>query len=207
MQALLFDLTSSSEDSPVKTFRWLDDALAFLESEADCFSSSCESLLSSLPVAFSSKTWLDCYPAADVHSAASWPIDYESTLSESEKATRWQEIADAASAASGKSYTKLIQDAISASSSPRWRSWVLGSPCAYLTLNGSAFHSGASASSLLDILEPASEVPAKYYLSAKACRGILRRAAKRGRDLPPVLREALQMAAESGTPDEDEKTT
>lgn len=44
-------------------------------------------------------------------------------------------------------------------------------------------------SSLWQILEV--EVPEKYYLSERACRGILRRAAKRGRELPPVLLMAL----------------
>lgn len=31
----------------------------------------------------------------------------------------------------------------------------------------------------------------KYYLSAKACQGILRRAEKRGKELPPILKTAL----------------
>lgn len=44
-------------------------------------------------------------------------------------------------------------------------------------------------SSLLQILE---ETPhQKYYLSAKACAGILKRAEKRGRELPEILKEAL----------------
>jgi hypothetical protein len=44
-------------------------------------------------------------------------------------------------------------------------------------------------STLSAILE--SDVPAKYFLSKKACEGILRRAEKRGKELPPMLREAL----------------
>ena len=32
----------------------------------------------------------------------------------------------------------------------------------------------------------------KYYLSATACEGILRRAAKRGKELPTALRQALE---------------
>ena len=32
----------------------------------------------------------------------------------------------------------------------------------------------------------------KYYLSAKACQGILNRAARRGKDLPEALRKALE---------------
>jgi hypothetical protein len=35
-------------------------------------------------------------------------------------------------------------------------------------------------------------VPARYSLSARAARGILRRAEKRGRTLPPHLLAALQ---------------
>jgi hypothetical protein len=34
-------------------------------------------------------------------------------------------------------------------------------------------------------------VPEKYYLSARACLGILRRAEKRGKELPPELKAAL----------------
>lgn len=42
---------------------------------------------------------------------------------------------------------------------------------------------------LSDILEP--EVDPKYNLSAKACQGILNRAAKRGKELPEALLDAL----------------
>jgi hypothetical protein len=35
------------------------------------------------------------------------------------------------------------------------------------------------------------DVPAKYSLSKKACEGILRRAEKRGKKLPPMLEDAL----------------
>ena len=36
------------------------------------------------------------------------------------------------------------------------------------------------------------EVPEKYYLSPKACLGILRRASARGKELPEVLKKALE---------------
>ena len=38
-------------------------------------------------------------------------------------------------------------------------------------------------------------VPEKYYLSQKACLGILRRASLRGKVLPPLLEKALKMQA------------
>ena len=44
-------------------------------------------------------------------------------------------------------------------------------------------------SSLSRILQD--KVPCKYYLSRKACPGILRRAEARGKELPGLLREAL----------------
>lgn len=44
---------------------------------------------------------------------------------------------------------------------------------------------------LSDILEEGA-VDKRYYLSAKACRGILNRADKRGKELPEILRTALE---------------
>jgi hypothetical protein len=52
--------------------------------------------------------------------------------------------------------------------------------------------------SLSDILE-AGPVPHRFYLSPKACRGILRRAAKRGKELPSALRYALEETAREET--------
>ena len=47
-------------------------------------------------------------------------------------------------------------------------------------------------SSLSQILQPVEDVPEKYYLSPRACLGILRRAEARGKALPPTLKEALE---------------
>lgn len=65
---------------------------------------------------------------------------------------------------------------------------------AYWMLNGSAWPNGASACSLSSVLETG-PIPEKYYLSARACSGILRRAEKRGKQLPKALREALEAVA------------
>ena len=64
-----------------------------------------------------------------------------------------------------------------------------------LTLNTSEFRNGAVASSLSDILETGA-VPQRYFLTGTACRGILRRAEKRGKELPIQLLRALQEVAE-----------
>jgi hypothetical protein len=44
---------------------------------------------------------------------------------------------------------------------------------------------------LSDVLETG-DVPQRFFLSAKACSGILRRAGKRGKELPVALRKALE---------------
>ena len=54
-------------------------------------------------------------------------------------------------------------------------------------------------SSLSSILQPAKDVPTRYYLSSKAAEGILRRAEKRGKTLPEMLRQALIQVVNGGT--------
>ena len=39
-------------------------------------------------------------------------------------------------------------------------------------------------------------VPEKYYLSQRACSGILRRASARGKELPELLKRALEKQAQ-----------
>lgn len=60
-------------------------------------------------------------------------------------------------------------------------------------LNTGESPNDAVESFLSQILED-SPLP-KYYLSRTACLGILRRAAARGKELPPQLREALMLQA------------
>lgn len=83
----------------------------------------------------------------------------------------------------------------------------MGSPTEFLTLNTSEWnhslvpsHSDGGVCSLSDILETG-DVPRRYFLSAKACAGILRRAVKRGKELPRVLYEALWAVAMSIMPE------
>ena len=63
------------------------------------------------------------------------------------------------------------------------------SPTEYLTRSFGESPNVAVESALSRILEE--DVPEKYYLSAKACRGILNRAARRRLELPEVLKAAL----------------
>ncbi len=66
---------------------------------------------------------------------------------------------------------------------------------ASLTPNFGESPSGENASTLSQILQAG--VPERYYLSPKACLGILRRASVRGKELPEVLRIALERQAAS----------
>ena len=59
----------------------------------------------------------------------------------------------------------------------------------YTMLNTGVYPSVVRESRLSQILEDS--VPEKYYLSKKACLGILTRAARRGKELPPELKAAL----------------
>lgn len=72
-----------------------------------------------------------------------------------------------------------------------------GLPGAFSTLNGSVWPNAANVCSLSQVLETG-RIPRKYFLSAKACRGILRRAEKRGKTLPSLLERALRAVADSG---------
>lgn len=84
-------------------------------------------------------------------------------------------------------------------SSGAWANSGMGGPTECWTLSTSEWtatlgpsHSDGAVCSLSDVLEETGTVPQRYYLSAKACRGILRRAEKRGKELPEALHAALQ---------------
>jgi hypothetical protein len=80
---------------------------------------------------------------------------------------------------------------LGAGPTPEWcEATALNSLGGYLTPNISESRSGGAESFLSAILE--AEAPEKYFLSKKACDGILRRAAKRGKELPAMLKEALE---------------
>ena len=63
----------------------------------------------------------------------------------------------------------------------------------FLTLNTGASPNAEQESTLSEIL--LAKAPEKYSLSPKACLGILRRASARGKELPEVLKKALERQA------------
>ena len=80
-------------------------------------------------------------------------------------------------------------------SSGRWLKSGMISLGESLTLNTLEYHNAADECFLSDILVE-EEVPQRYYLSARASQGILRRAEKRGKALPTMLEAALQRQAQ-----------
>lgn len=108
---------------------------------------------------------------------------------------------------------QATEDGTLVPSSGSWASSGMGSPTAFWTLSlcewtvtGAPSPNDGTVCSLSDVLE-IGEVPPRYFLSAKACAGILRRAEARGRALPPHLLAALKAVAEVATPADDKKTT
>jgi len=78
-----------------------------------------------------------------------------------------------------------------------WSNSGMASSGGYLTLSISECPNDGAGCSLSDILEM--DVPPRYFLSPKACAGILRRAERRGKELPPSLKLALAHVAERAT--------
>lgn len=89
-------------------------------------------------------------------------------------------------------------DEISPSYSRRWpTSGFTTSPGESWTADTSECHSeGGAFSYLPDVL--VADTPPRFYLSPKAAAGIIRRAKKRGKALPPRLASALRELAEAG---------
>jgi len=88
------------------------------------------------------------------------------------------------------------KDGILVPSSGRWLNSGMGGPTESLTLNTGESHSAAAVCFLSDVLED-QPVQARYFLSVKACSGIIRRATSRGKALPVMLRRALEQVAQA----------
>lgn len=92
---------------------------------------------------------------------------------------------------------RLTEDGILAPFSGSWASSGMGSPTEFLTLSTPDWPSDGAVCSLSDILETG-DLPRRFYLSPKACAGILRRAEKRGKELPAALAEVLTACRAKG---------
>ena len=98
-----------------------------------------------------------------------------------------------------REFSPRTEGATSRTSSSRLGNAGILLPTGLWTLNGcewtgcpAQFRNDAGVCGLSDILETVGEHLRKYCLSLKACAGILRRAASRGKDLPARLKAALE---------------
>jgi hypothetical protein len=94
-----------------------------------------------------------------------------------------------------QAFCRLTKDTILPPSWGKWSNSGMGSPTEFLTLNTSEFPNEGEESLLSDVLMAIGEVPQQFYLTKRACAGILRRANRRGKVLPSSLKEALEMKA------------
>ena len=99
-------------------------------------------------------------------------------------------VLDGSSGRTSRARSQASTGALSDSSCPKWTRSGMVWHGEYWMRSSSVWPSDASVCSLSEALEPC--VPRKYYLSAKACRGIIRRAETRGKPLPENLRAALE---------------
>ena len=98
---------------------------------------------------------------------------------------------------------RVTEDGILEPSSEGWGNSGMGSPTGFLTLNTveqmdtlTQYPRDGGVCSLSDVLETG-DVPQRFFLTPKACQGILRRAENRGKGLPQALHKALKAVAES----------
>ena len=114
---------------------------------------------------------------------------------------------------SGKMYPvscQATEEGILVPSSGRFQNSGMGGPTGSWTLSTSACPKDAKESSLSDILQEIQDVPEKYYLSQRACQGIIKRAERRGKALPIHLSQALYLQSglrEQVDPQETNATT
>jgi hypothetical protein len=161
------ELTLWQEDPPAKTSPWLDAVAAWMAAGADCSGTSAVSLMQSLPLGFCGRTSLELSPATTV--PTSLPCCGDSPA---------------------HSPTCPM-----AGGAPQawWSDPSERQSGGCLTLAGSEWPNDAAVCSLSQVLEDS--VGPRYYLSPKACAGILRRAGKRGKPLPAYLEKALAQVA------------
>ncbi len=134
-----------------------------------------EDVLESPPPSFSGKTSQASYRPKTTPSGAFW-------LGLPEKMSRWSR-----QGANGRTLV-LCMDPGEQSHGGPW------------TPNTSDWPNDAAVCSLSQVLETGS-IPPRFFLSGTACAGILRRAEKRGKKLPPALQLALQTVVQPMEPE------
>lgn len=188
-------LTSSMEDGPARATAWpasgpvypMSAAVSGMRSDGCCENCGHDgSSVRMFPDSLASVLALSVRPS----------INGQQNITSEELRKSEQVLADALSAARGNGCERLIRAEILGTCSLTWTSSGTVSHGELSMRAGSESPSVVVACSLSAVLETR-PVPPRYWLSAKAAAGILRRAEARGKDLPPRLRTALESLAAS----------
>jgi len=161
------ELTLWQEEAPVKTSAWLESVRALTENEVDFSGINVESQIRSTP-GFSGKTLPALYQATKEQIS----LPCCGGLQEHGSTCPMGNVG-------------ATQGSLSGQNGPQ------SGVC--LTLNTAEWPNDAAVSFLSQALE--TSVDPKYFLSQKACAGILRRAGRRGKKLPERLEAALAAVA------------
>ena len=122
---------------------------------------------------------------------ATWPLSFLGLLTESGP--------DGWFGRTSPASCQATEDGTLVPYSGAWANSGMGGPTECLTLSSLEWPSAAVVCSLSDILETG-DLPQRFFLSATACQGILRRAEKRGKVLPAGLLTALQHSTQRSAP-------
>ena len=195
-QGLFQSEASSPGDSPVKTSRWRDAARAWVAHARGCSGRSCGwpgncahggSFLRTSPAS--------CRPSAPAQEMT--PASPQAALFDADDGrSETESVCGSLTSRTPPKAVPASQAAWSGMGVPwvpfsgRWLDSGMGTPTECWTLSTSESPSDASGSSLQDVLETGPHL-SRYFLSPKAAGGILRRAGRRGRELPAHLAEAL----------------
>lgn len=133
--------------------------------------------------------------------------DQDCSMKPHESQTLFSDQGDGSSLRTYPDYLAPMEELTSGSFSRRWpTSGFTTSPGECWTADTSECpNEGGEYSSLPDVLE--ATVPSRFYLSQKAAAGILRRAEKRGKNLPPALDKALRALSGSEEPEATPNST
>jgi len=187
---------SSAEDGPVRIYPWRDAARAWMAHVRGCSGMSCGWPASCAHAgSFSRTSPVSCLPSALAR--VTIPASGQAELFGADDGRSGTESASSLP----MSITPLRAVPASADawestegqwvpSSGRWSDSGMAFAGECWTLSTSESPSDVTVSSLPDVLETGPHL-SKYFLSPKAATGILRRAARRGRELPPHLAIAL----------------
>ena len=126
---------------------------------------------------------------------ATWPYTISKLLGQSDQ--------NGSSMKMSLDYCRVMKEGILQPSSQKWKTSGMGSHTEFLTLNSLESPNDAEDCLLSDVLMGIGEVPQRFYLSPTASAGLLKEQQKREKNLPPLLKKALEEQAKLAMMEEE----